>query len=89
MSENDRSSFHSSTYTVNYVFTRPLFYMSCFALAYAAMRARGQWEMGFLRLFCFWAGWPFTLVAYSLIDEGSDNLFAIHIGPAASSPPSS
>lgn len=83
MSDGSRSSAHSSTYTVTYTCTRPLFFMSCFTLIYAAMRARGQWEMGFPRLFCFWAGWPFTLVAYSLIDEGSNSLCGIDVTPAS------
>lgn len=64
---------------------RSIFYTVCFTVAYAGMRARGLWEMEFPRLFCLWAGWPLSLVAYVLVNERSNNICGLDVTPASSS----
>lgn len=81
---NNESLFHRFVWLLNDATVRYAFYTSCFAIAYAGMRARGQWESEMPRFFCFINGFPLTLIAYGLIGEGSTSADGVGMEPATS-----
>lgn len=82
MSDNP-SLFQRFVSLFNDATVRDVFYRSCFAIAYAGMRARGQWESCLPRIVCFLEGFPMTLIAYGLIGEGSNSVHRVDTQLAA------